>query len=172
MLKQELQVKLRTTLNLLLRNQVEVLLYPVQELEQLLKEEKESNPFIEEVYVSDRIYTLFEDRKPPEASHRQHPLEILTRNLKAELEGRDLEIALELVSGVDERGFFRGSIGEIARRFGVSKEEVERVRHLVLRCEPPGVCSKDLREFLLLQIEEMYPGRRRLLSRRLPRSTL
>ncbi len=157
MLRQELQLRLRTTLNLLLRNQVEVLLYPVQELEQLLKEEKESNPFIEEICVSDRIYTLFEDRKVPEVRHRQHPVEVLTRNLKAELEGRDLEIALELVSAVDERGFFRGSIGEIAGRFGVPEEEVERIRQLVLRCEPPGICSKDLREFLLLQIEEMYP---------------
>ncbi len=157
MLRQELQLRLRTTLNLLLRNQVEVLLYPVQELEQLLKEEKESNPFIEEICVSDRIYTLFEDRKVPEVRHRQHPVEVLTRNLKAELEGRDLEIALELLSAVDERGFFRGSIGEIAGRFGVPEEEVERIRQLVLRCEPPGICSKDLREFLLLQIEEMYP---------------
>ncbi len=157
MLRQELQLRLRTTLNLLLRNQVEVLLYPVQELEQLLKEEKESNPFIEEICVSDRIYTLFEDRKVPEVRHRQHPVEVLTRNLKAELEGRDLEIALELVSAVDERGFFRGSIGEIAGRFGVPEEEVERIRQLVLRCEPPGICSKDLREFLILQIEEMYP---------------
>ncbi len=157
MLRQELQLRLRTTLNLLLRNQVEVLLYPVQELEQLLKEEKESNPFIEEICVSDRIYTLFEDRKVPEVRHRQHPVEVLTRNLKAELEGRDLEIALELLSAVDERGFFRGSIGEIAGRFGVPEEEVERIRQLVLRCEPPGICSKDLREFLILQIEEMYP---------------
>ncbi len=157
MLRQELQLRLRTTLNLLLRNQVEVLLYPVQELEQLLKEEKESNPFIEEICVSDRAYTLFEDRKIPEARYRQHPIEILTRNLRAELEGRDLEIALELVSAIDERGFFRGSVGEIAGRFGVSEEEVERIRQLVVRCEPLGVCSKDLREFLRLQIEEMYP---------------
>ncbi len=157
MLRQELQLRLRTTLNLLLRNQVEVLLYPVQELEQLLKEEKESNPFIEEICVSDRAYTLFEDRKIPEARYRQHPIEILTRNLRAELEGRDLEIALELVSAIDERGFFRGSVGDIAGRFGVPEEEVERIRQLVMRCEPSGVCSKDLREFLRLQIEEMYP---------------
>ncbi len=164
MLRQELQLRLKINLNLLLRNQVEVLLYPVQELEQLLKEEKESNPFIEEVYVSEKAHVLFEDRRYPEARHRPHPVETLLRNIRAELEGKELEIAMELVSDVDERGFFRGDTAEIARRLGVTEGEVERVRRKVTEMDPLGICSRDLREFLTLQVRDLYPDEPELLE--------
>ncbi len=164
MLRQELQLRLKINLNLLLRNQVEVLLYPVQELEHLLKEEKESNPFIEEVYVSEKAHVLFEDRRYPEARHRPHPVETLLRNIRAELEGKELEIAMELVSDVDERGFFRGDTAEIARRLGVTEGEVERVRRKVTEMDPLGICSRDLREFLTLQVRDLYPDEPELLE--------
>jgi len=158
MLRQELQVKLKLNLNLLLKNQVEVLLYSVQELEELLRREREINPFIEEVVVSQTHSRFFEDRKTPEPVRDPHPLEKLTQNIRLELEGTDVDIALELVSHTDEKGFFVGDTEEIAKKFGVSVEYVEDIRKLVMTLEPSGVCSKNLREFLRLQIEEMYPG--------------
>jgi len=164
MLRQELQLRLKVNLNLLLRNQVEILLHPVQELEQILKEEKESNPFIEEVSISEKARLLFEDRRYPEIRHHPHPIETLIRNVKAEMEGRELEIALDLVSSTDGRGFFTGDVREIAIKFGTSPEEVERIRQAVMRCEPIGVCSKDFMEFARLQIEDMYPDEPELLK--------
>ena len=157
MLRHELQLRLKVNLNLLLKNQVEILLHPVQELEQLLKEEKESNPFIEEVYVSGRVHTFYEEKRLPEPTLKIHPLEALQRNVKAELEGLDLDIAQELISQTDEKGFFRGDQTAIALKYGVSKEYVEDIREFVMRLDPLGVCSKDLEEFVRLQIEELYP---------------
>ena len=157
MLRHELQLKLKVNLNLLLKNQIEVLLHPAQELEQLLKEEKESNPFIEEVSVSSKIYQLFEDRKAPEAVLKEHPLQILLRNIRAELEGLDMEIALELVGNVDERGFFRGNLSQIGAKFGVPESYVEDIRKFITSLEPVGVCSRDIVEFAKLQIRELYP---------------
>ncbi len=157
MLRQELQLKLKLNLNLLLKNQVEVLLYPIQELEQILKEEKESNPFIEEVYVSPTAVHLFEERRFPEPVHRAHPLEVLERNVRAELEGTDLRIALELLSCVDEKGFFRGEVESIANELGVSPDRVEKIRRFVTRLEPLGICTRDAFEFAFLQVEELYP---------------
>ena len=164
MLRNELQLKLKVNLNLLLKNQVEILLYPVQELEQILKEEKESNPFIEEVCVSERAYQLFEEKKLPEPKFRVHPLELLQRNMRAELEGIDLEIASELVAQTDERGFFKGDISSVAEKFQVPEEYVEDIREFVMRLEPLGVCSRDLIEFVRLQIEDLYPEEPELLE--------
>ncbi len=162
MLRQELQVGLRLNLNLLLKNQVEVLLYPVQELEQLLKEEQESNPFIEEVVLSPKVKEFWEERRGPEVVHRLSPLEVLMRNARAELDGLDLRIAEELISSTDGRGFFVGDVREIAKRLGVSPDRVEEVRRFVMRLEPVGVCSRDIREFLKVQIEDLYPDDREL----------
>ncbi len=162
MLRPDLQLRLKLNLNLVLRNQVEVLLYPAQELEQALKEEQEANPFIEEVVVSPKVREFFEDRRPPEVAHRPSPLETLMRNVRAELDGLDLKIAEEIISHLDHRGFFRGDVRVIAAKFGVSPEYVEDIREFVMRLEPLGVGSKDVKEFLKIQIEEMYPDERHL----------
>ena len=157
MLRNELQIKLKVNLNLLLKNQVEILLYPIQDLEQILKEEKESNPFIEEIYVSRKAVDLFEERRLPEPVHTSHPLEMLERNVRAELEGLDLEIAMELISSVDEKGFFKGDTRKVADKFGVSHEYVEDIREFVMGLEPYGVCSRNVIEFAKVQIRELYP---------------
>ena len=164
MLRQELQLKVKLSLNLLLKNQIEVLLYPAQELEQILKEEQESNPFIEEVSISPRVRELFEERRQPEVVQKSSPVEVLMRNVRSELEGTDLKIAEELVSCTDGRGFFVGDVEEIARKFGVSPEYVEDIREFVARLEPVGVCSKDIKEFFKIQIEDLYPEEKELLS--------
>ncbi|MDQ7083158.1 MAG: hypothetical protein Q9N34_09610 [Aquificota bacterium] len=164
MLRQELQIKLRLNLNLLLKNQVEVLLYPAQEFEQILKEEQEANPFIEEITLSPKARELFEDRRPPEVAHRPSPLETFMKNIRAELEGTDLAIAEEIVSGLDHRGFFVGSVEAIADKFRVPPEYVEDIREFIMRLEPLGVGSRNLEEFLRVQIEELYPGERDLLN--------
>ncbi len=164
MLRQELQLRLKLNLNLLLKNQVEILLYPVQELEQILKEEKESNPFIEEVYVSEKARLLFEEKKFPEAKYRPHPIEALKRNIRAEFEGTDLEIALELISNVDEKGFFTGNIQQIAQKFGVSEEYVEDIREFITTLEPIGICSRGVYEFVKVQIRELYPDEPNLIE--------
>ncbi len=164
MLRHELQLRLKLNLNLLLKNQIELLIHPTQELEQLLKEEKEANPFIEEVVVRADAKEFFEERWKPEQRAKYHPLEILQKNLKAELEGLELQIALELVSCTDERGFFRGSVREIASRFGVPENYVEDLREFITTVEPIGVCSKDVYEFLKLQAKEFYPEDEELLE--------
>ncbi len=170
MLRNELQLKLKLNLNLLLKNQVEVLLYSVQELEQLLKEEKESNPFIEDIYVSDRAVRFYEESRSPEAVYKVHPLELLQKNLRAELEGIDLRIALELISDVDGRGFYRGDTAEVAQKFGVSEDYVEDLREFVMGLEPLGVCSRDFQEFARLQIRELYPEEEAQLSKELEKA--
>ncbi len=165
MLRQELQLRLKLNLNLLLKNQVEILLHPSQELEQILKEEKESNPFIEEVYVSSRARELFEERRALEIKHEPGDFQTFMNNVRAELEGADLDIAMEIISFLDERGYFKGDTGTIAKRFGVDIDYVEDIREFMTGLEPPGVCSRDFMEFARVQIKELYPGEEETLTR-------
>ncbi len=164
MLRPELQLKLKLNLNLLLKNQVEVLLYPAQELEQILKEECEANPFMEDVVLSPKVREFFEDRRPPEVAYRPSSLEILMKNIKAELEGTDLAVAEEIVSSLDHRGFFTGDVRAIAEKFRVSPDYVEDIREFIMRLEPVGVGSRNLKEFFKVQIEELYPEEKHLLN--------
>ncbi len=164
MLKTELQLKLKVSLNLILKNQIEILIYPVQELEQLLKKEKEENPFIEDIVLKGELVKNFEEKKFPEPVYIPGALEELERNVRAEFEKPELDIALELISCIDEKGFFKGDIRSIAETFGVPENYVESIRQRIMRLEPLGVCSKDVVEFVKVQIEDMYPDEPELID--------
>lgn len=81
-------------------------------------------------------------------------------NIRAELDGVDVDIALEIVSCTDEKGFFVGQVEEIAEKFSVSVDYVEDIREFVARLEPLGIGSKNLEEFVCIQLEELYPDDR------------
>ncbi len=157
MLRHELQLRLKTSLNLMLKQHIEVLVYPIREFEQLLKEEKEVNPFIEDVYFSPKIPALFESKTYSEVHYKPNPIEILMKNLQAEMEGKDLEIAYGLISFTDERGYLKADIKDIANQLRISKEKVEEIRKRVMETDPIGVCSLNIKEFFQLQIRELYP---------------
>lgn len=62
------------------------------------------------------------------------------------------KIAKFLIGNLDEKGYLEISTGEVARRMGVSKQEVEDVLAIIQQFEPVGVAARDLTECLLLQL--------------------
>jgi len=70
----------------------------------------------------------------------------------SDLSEEDKEIGEMIIEQIDKSGYFRGSVDEIARSMGKSTEEVERVLSLIQKFDPPGVGARDLRECLLLQL--------------------
>jgi len=70
-----------------------------------------------------------------------------------ELSPQEREIARHLIGNLDERGYLRISPSEIARDLGVEPEVVERVRKKLLKLDPVGIASLDLKECLLAQLE-------------------
>ena len=66
---------------------------------------------------------------------------------------REREIAEYIVGNVDDNGYLKSSISEIALATGSSPEEVKRVLKVVQSFDPPGVAARDLKECLLLQLE-------------------
>jgi RNA polymerase sigma-54 factor len=72
------------------------------------------------------------------------------------------KIGEAIIGDIDSRGFFTGSLPEIAASFGVGEDEVERVLYLIQRFEPTGVGARDVVECLLLQIAIEFPEEEQL----------
>ena len=71
-------------------------------------------------------------------------------------------IGERIIGDIDKKGYFTGSIEEIAGSMGVTPERVERVLYLIQRFEPTGVGARDVVECLLLQINVEYPDEEEL----------
>ena len=82
--------------------------------------------------------------------------------------GRELAlIARYLVEELDENGYFRADLAEVAGRLGVTLERAEAALALLQKCEPTGVGARDLAECLALQLRErdrLDPAMRALLG--------
>ncbi|MEI9965369.1 MAG: RNA polymerase factor sigma-54 [Caulobacteraceae bacterium] len=66
----------------------------------------------------------------------------------------DQAVALALIDAVDEGGYLRADLGEIAARLGCGPERVEAVLGKLQGFEPTGVFARDVRECLALQLKE------------------
>ena len=73
---------------------------------------------------------------------------------QAGLSPADHAIALALIDAVDEGGYLRGELAEIADRLGVSLERVEAVLTVCHGFEPTGIMARSVPECLKLQLVE------------------
>ncbi len=72
----------------------------------------------------------------------------------AGLSGPDRAIALVLIDAVDEGGYLRAELAEVADRLGVEPERVEAVLSTLQGFEPTGVFARSVPECLALQLTE------------------
>jgi RNA polymerase sigma-54 factor len=63
-------------------------------------------------------------------------------------------IGSRIIDGVDEAGYFREPLDELAERLGVAEAEIEQVLHLIQGFEPAGIAARSLQECMLLQLRE------------------
>jgi len=61
-------------------------------------------------------------------------------------------IGTEIIGNLDEDGYLRAEIDEIAQRCNVPPTEVEKVLTMVQGFDPPGVAARSIQECLLLQL--------------------
>ena len=71
----------------------------------------------------------------------------------AALNGDDRLICLSIIDAIDEAGYFRGDMKDIADRLGTEWEDVEAVLGVVQGFDPVGVGARDLAECLSLQLK-------------------
>lgn len=62
-----------------------------------------------------------------------------------------------IVGEIDDRGYFTGSLEELADSLTIELTSVERVLYRIQKFEPTGVGARDVVECLLLQINATYP---------------
>lgn len=73
----------------------------------------------------------------------------------AQLEGKQLDIGEYILGLLDEDGYLRTPVEEIAEEFSVEPCDVEDVLMVIQSFEPTGVAARDLPECLMLQMEEL-----------------
>src|SRR5213594_1488983 len=61
-------------------------------------------------------------------------------------------IGTEIIGNLDEDGYLRAELEEVAQRCSVTAEEVGKVLTLVQGFDPPGVAARNIQECLLLQL--------------------
>lgn len=107
----------------------------------------------------------FEATLTSEISLREH----LTAQLDlATSDPTDRLIAGFLIDAVDDAGYMRESIDEVAERLGATLDSVARVLKLIQTFDPPGIAARDLAECLSLQLRErdrFDPAMQALVSR-------
>jgi len=81
--------------------------------------------------------------------------ESLRQQLRTVVDPADYPIGDYLIENVDEDGYLRGSIEEVAAETRVAVARVEAVLRAIQSLEPPGVAARTLQECLLLQIEAL-----------------
>ncbi len=59
-----------------------------------------------------------------------------------------------LIDSVDEGGYLRADLTEVAERLGCAEEMLEAVLAVLQGFEPAGICARDLRECLMIQLKD------------------
>ncbi len=164
-------LKQKPILSLSYRIHLQLLVKPKIEFQTAIKQELEENPFLEEVVNIDTDYSLepvikdfslYYDEEEEEKIrsnrlvYKPTLMDMLESQINLEFNGIDKEIALEIIGNLDNKGLFKASEEEIARKFNVAIEKVESIRKRLRYLEPVGIASKTLEEALLVQYEDRY----------------
>src|SRR5204863_10043333 len=62
-------------------------------------------------------------------------------------------IGTEIIGNLDEDGYLRAEVSEIATRCKATVEDVEKALALVQGFDPPGVAARNVQECLLIQLK-------------------
>ena len=114
-----------------------------------------------------------QDREPQENRITTMPplTDQLYDQLKiTELEGQDVEIANFIIGNIDDRGYLTCTTHDIAEAIQLPEGEVERVLEVIQTFDPPGIGARDLRECLIIQLEQQKNNKGAVIALQLVRN--
>lgn len=168
-LKQNQTIKNR--LNSTLKSWLPILQSGISELEETLNEYVKENPFIE---LKSNIKLDFSSALPKKYFDRVHKssisekieaitiaekslYEILNEQIVPPLFPTEIsqQIAYSIIEEINEDGYFDGDIAEIAKKHNTTIESVEKIRLRFAYLEPVGIGSKNMKEALLFQLDNL-----------------
>lgn len=86
--------------------------------------------------------------------------EVLLEQLRfADIDDKTRRLAELVIGSIDDSGYMRSILEDLATVGGVSVEEMRKALKLVQSFDPPGIGASDLKECLLLQLERRGEGR-------------
>ena len=134
----------------------------IDELEKDLENEIQVNPVIEEKSIeesrSNNQVDSFQDQSSYELFLANIPEskditdDLITQIDTSNLDEKSKLIGKEIVFNLDKNGFLDIELELIADNHNVDVEEIEQIRKEVMKLNPLGVGSKDLKEYLTFQI--------------------
>jgi len=93
----------------------------------------------------------FESRMREEKTLREYLMEQLFVECVNE---RDRMVGCLLIDHLDESGYLRQDVSELAERIGCKTERIENLLGIMKQFDPTGVFAKDLKDCFALQLEE------------------
>ncbi|MBH0157022.1 RNA polymerase factor sigma-54 [Fictibacillus sp. 5RED26] len=154
-----------------LRQAIAILQVPSYELTSYLQEQALENPLIEISEPKGMFTTLKKSVRKNGINGRsdaQQPLEHLIieketlydylykQSILLPIQEQDRRIFQYLLLSVDESGYLTVSSEDTAHRFQTTVEKCEELISLLQTLEPVGIGARDLRECLLLQLQEQH----------------
>lgn len=118
------------------------------ELAELVQEEIEKNPLLEEISSPKEKETFPETAST--LSFYEHMLAQIRENFSSLQEQKSAQLFLEYL---DEKGFLSMSLREIGEKESISEEYLERILQVLQTFHPPGLFARSLQESLLLQLK-------------------
>lgn len=140
---------------------MQILQMPLVELKAVLESEMENNPLLEEAVqeIEQLPYARpnIEDDGQRKDLYLTKPLtlqENLLRQMGIAVDSHeDIEIGEEIIGNIDDDGYLKISPEEIARFLNKDVKKIESVIAMAQGMEPIGVCARDLKECLLIQLK-------------------
>ena len=161
-LKQRLELK--RLLVPQLQQSLKILTLSTLDLRAMVEEELVNNPFLEETAPKKVV-----SKPPPSgrglsseeldyrlrlATKKSSLQDVLLRQLGMfAATDEELKIGQEIIGNIDDNGYLKATLEEIANRLQALPEEVEKALKLIQQFEPPGVGARTISECLLIQLE-------------------
>jgi len=169
-LRQSQNVQVKSKLSNTLRSWLPILQAGLEELEDHLRAYEQENPYILvhsgfEEQLSSKVaspHLYYSDISANTeaievlATHQKSLYELLVEQINAPLFPTPLSesIAYAIVEEINTEGYFEGSLEAIAKSFGISVTQVEKIRQRFAYLDPPGVGAKNAPEAMLFQLRQ------------------
>ncbi len=72
----------------------------------------------------------------------------------SKFEENEIKVSTEIIGNIDDDGYLRSTIEDVARLCDVPEEVAESALKKIQDFDPPGVAARDLRECLLIQVQQ------------------
>ena len=141
----------RMVLSLAVRQALQILQMPRQELEAWVREEAEKNPLIE---LSELV--SFPSKESAELPYTPGLHAHLCQEIHNAISSpQEQKIAEYLIGYLDERGFLDTPIEEIAANLQILPETIRRILQKIQSFDPPGIGAQTIQESWLLQLQRV-----------------